>query len=135
MVLRHMKRISEPGRGLQSREKDFRAREKDFRAHFRPGKRTSEPQGSREKDFRSGKSFREKDFRARDAASADPPREKDFRMILPIFTLKFEPGKKTSGPGKGLQAQEKDFRSDIILMISSCMRHYVGDILTYPTCF
>ena len=23
--------------------------------------------------------------------------------------------------------------SDIILMTSSCMRHYVGDILTYPT--
>ena len=25
--------------------------------------------------------------------------------------------------------------SDIILMTSSCMRHYVGDILTYPTWF
>ena len=23
--------------------------------------------------------------------------------------------------------------SDIVLMTSSCMRHYVGDILTYPT--
>ena len=25
--------------------------------------------------------------------------------------------------------------SDIILMTSSCLRHYVGDILTYPTWF
>ena len=55
----------------------------------------------------------------------------------------YSPHAPQAGPQKTLQISafllqvaslgDLNHVSDIILMTSSCMRHYVGDILTYPT--